>query len=58
MAEPRAGLIEVLIPILDELCTDLVEMDASTAIELTSWQAAQAFVLAWQPHLPRESIPW
>lgn len=52
MAEPRAGLVETLLLVLDELCTDLVEMDASTAIALNHWPSAQAFVLAWQPHLP------
>lgn len=54
MAEPRAGLVEYLVPILDELCADLIGMDASTAVELDSWPAANAFVAAWRPHLPDE----
>jgi hypothetical protein len=54
MAEPRAGLIEMLIPTLDELCADLIGMDASTAIELDSWPAANTFVAAWRPYMPAE----
>lgn len=45
----RAGLIEVLVPTLDQLCDDLIDMNASTAVELDTWPAAGAFVRAWRP---------
>lgn len=45
-----AGLLEHLVPILDELARDLVAMNESTAIELDTWPAAAEFVDAWLQH--------
>lgn len=56
MAEPRAGLIEVLLPVLDELCRDLIEMDHITAIVLETWPAADEFVALWRDHMPAEAV--
>lgn len=46
-ARSRAGLIEVLVPTLDELVIDLLHMHSSTAIDLECWTAAAALVEAW-----------